>query len=203
MIVSVEGNIGVGKSRFLELVREHFGNAVKIIYEPVEQWQNCGGHNLLELFYENGPKHAYVFQTYLLSTRLQLQIEQCQTGVSLVERSGRSDVSFAKLSHENGFLSDVEYAAYMSLYNTMMALMPPTSKIIYLRASPETCMSRIYQRGRAEEAGISLAYLTRIHQLHDEWLVGPDVLVVDREVNWEDRDDIEAVMDGVRAFLNS
>jgi septin family protein len=42
--VFVEGNIGSGKTTFLN----HFANAdVQILSEPVEMWRNVEGHNLL------------------------------------------------------------------------------------------------------------------------------------------------------------
>jgi septin family protein len=42
--VFVEGNIGSGKTTFLN----HFANAdVQLLSEPVEMWRNVEGHNLL------------------------------------------------------------------------------------------------------------------------------------------------------------
>ena len=47
---------------------------------------------------------------------------------------------------------------------------------IYLRAEPQTCLSRMMRRDRSEEAGVSLQYLTGLHQRHDEWLYDADQL---------------------------
>lgn len=41
---------------------------------------------------------------------------------------------------------------------------------IYLAASPETCMRRMSARGRGEEGGVSLDYLSNLHSKHEEWL---------------------------------
>jgi deoxyadenosine/deoxycytidine kinase len=210
--VSIEGNIGAGKSRFLEMLEERYGSQVQILYEPVDQWKDCEGHNILKLFYENGPKTAYMFQTYLLSTRLGQQMDCIDDRVAIIERSGKSDVCFARMSLESGFLTDVEYVAYMNLYRTMMRLMPETTKIVYLRVSPNVCMERIHNRGRPEEAGISLEYLTRIHDLHDTWLIddekpawmpveSAEVLVVNHDGGWESCPDLEAKLAEIGRFM--
>ena len=49
--VVVEGNIGCGKTTFLH----HFAKFAKIdiLTEPVDDWRNVNGHNLLQLMYED------------------------------------------------------------------------------------------------------------------------------------------------------
>jgi deoxyadenosine/deoxycytidine kinase len=61
------------------------------------------------------------------------------------------------------------------------------SFLVYLRATPETCLERIQARHRSEEASIDLVYLQTLHQHHEDWLVQghgkhastPPVLIVD------------------------
>ena len=44
--------------------------------------------------------------------------------------------------------------------------------IFYLRSKPETCLNRVYQRGRPEEKNsISFEYLKKLHDFHEEWLI--------------------------------
>lgn len=42
---------------------------------------------------------------------------------------------------------------------------------MYLRTSPEVVFERIKARGRPEETGISLEFLTDLHDIHEEWLL--------------------------------
>lgn len=51
--VTVEGNIGCGKSTFLAILKGNFPN-ITFIQEPVSEWQNVGGKsiNLLDMYYK-------------------------------------------------------------------------------------------------------------------------------------------------------
>ena len=50
--VIVEGNIGCGKTTFLEHF-SRFEKRVEVLTEPVDRWRNANGHNLLELMYKD------------------------------------------------------------------------------------------------------------------------------------------------------
>ncbi len=65
-------------------------------------------------------------------------------------------------------------------------LMKKFFRIVYLRATPETCLERIQARHRSEEETIDLNYLQALHECHEDWLVKhsctnsfPPVLIVD------------------------
>jgi len=58
----VEGNIGAGKSTFVEKLRElEIGKEINTIPEPVNVWTNYNGHNYLQLFYDNPRKWTFTF----------------------------------------------------------------------------------------------------------------------------------------------
>ena len=70
-IISIEGNIGSGKSTFVKEL-EYYCHAnikdVKIhfLQEPVDIWnnvQNLEGKNIIECYYDNQEKYAFPFQT--------------------------------------------------------------------------------------------------------------------------------------------
>ena len=50
-IVSIEGNIGAGKSTMLKFFNKY--SDVELIPEPVAQWCDVKGHNLLGKLYED------------------------------------------------------------------------------------------------------------------------------------------------------
>jgi hypothetical protein len=67
----VEGNVGAGKSTYLSMISD-IGkcNEIQVVQEPVEQWQNVKGENLLAQFYKDPKRYAFTFQQYVLLTRI-------------------------------------------------------------------------------------------------------------------------------------
>merc|ERR1712029_727820 len=72
--VVVEGNIGSGKSTFLEQYASL--DSVSVFSEPVDKWRNLDGNNLLQLMYENPQRHSYTFQSYVQLTMAQIHAEK-------------------------------------------------------------------------------------------------------------------------------
>lgn len=170
--LSIEGNIGAGKSTLLALLEKHYGkDNIEFITEPVEQWRHCHGENLLEAFYSDPKKYAYMFQSVALSSRLILQSVPQIKPIRILERSAMSDHCFAKNCHINGLIDDKEYAAYESWYSFLLNHIDgKPNAIIYLRTTPETCYKRIDKRNRHEENSVSLEYLKQLHTEHECWL---------------------------------
>ena len=78
-IITLEGNIGAGKSTFLEKLKMRYASRTDVLFlqEPVDTWTKIqqDGKTLLELFYENQKKYSFPFQVLAYTTRLD-QIEQ-------------------------------------------------------------------------------------------------------------------------------
>ena len=68
IFLSIEGNIGAGKTTFLKILNEKLNLPFEIIPEPVSEWQNLEYNkekiNLLDLFYKDPIKYGYIFQSY-------------------------------------------------------------------------------------------------------------------------------------------
>ena len=79
-IVSIEGNIGAGKSTMLKFFEKYAD--VELIPEPVAQWCDVNGHNLLGKLYED-PKRWKISN---------LQLTKLATDKKSV---GQMNVSFA------------------------------------------------------------------------------------------------------------
>ena len=73
LVISVDGNIGSGKSTFIKKLKECLDDAIYIVEEPVNFWtavRDEDGKNLLELFYHEKSRWGYTLQNYAYITRL-------------------------------------------------------------------------------------------------------------------------------------
>lgn len=171
----VEGNIGAGKSTFLNILRDSLN--VQVVYEPHEKWQNIGGtQNLLEMFYKDTQRWAYTFQSYAFVTRIIAQethAKKCINPAQILERSVYSDrYCFAKTAHELGTMNALEWKLYQEWFSWLVdnyTIKP--DGFIYLRTNPQICYERLRKRNRSEETGVSLQYLQTLHARHEEWLI--------------------------------
>lgn len=88
--VAVEGNIGAGKSTFLDLFRDDDDeDRADLLYERVDKWRNaCGkGHNLLGRLYKDAPRWNYLFQSYTQLCVVKQLEEATRKPLRILERS--------------------------------------------------------------------------------------------------------------------
>jgi deoxycitidine kinase/deoxyguanosine kinase len=178
-ILSIEGNIGVGKSTLLDLLKSSDYGSKKVVFmqEPVDQWSNVrneSGETILSCFYQDPAKYAFTFQVMAFTSRLatfkRVVKENPDCELIVCERSLEADRNiFAQMMRDQGSMEPMVYQVYEMLY-AATALEFPVSNIVYLDASPATCLQRIAKRGRAGEAGIGLDYLETCKSYYDKWL---------------------------------
>jgi deoxyadenosine/deoxycytidine kinase len=179
--IVVEGNIGSGKSTFLEEVSTMFHNDnIHIIQEPVNDW--CvvkDNHNmsLFENFYENPNKYAFLLQMNILSSRHKtmndIVARNCKTyDVNIFERSVLTDKNiFVPALHDMSHFTKMELEVFTNMFDCMASSSTSNiDAIIYLKCSPEVSYDRVIKRNRHGEKGITLQYLDLLHTKHEEWL---------------------------------
>lgn len=198
-IVSIEGNIGVGKSTFTKLLEEHITSS-EIVSEPVDMWlnvKNSDGKNILQTFYDDIPRWAYTFQNIAYVTRM-MKIERTIRNSTkeyiFLDRSLDTDrYVFEKMLWEQKKLQKIEHDAYhlwCDFYKEFVRN-DDNKKIIYLRCLPEVSLERIKVRGREEEKNITLEYLQELHNAHENWLISnsnsneSNILILDCNKDFE------------------
>lgn len=73
--IAVEGNIGSGKTTFLSIFNQYAKKMSKnpmILPEPVDQWRNVKGVNILQLLTDDPIRWSFTFQLYVQFTMLQV-----------------------------------------------------------------------------------------------------------------------------------
>jgi deoxyguanosine kinase len=108
--ISIEGNIGSGKSTILKIIRENFPE-LTILDEPLSEWQNVGDKkdiNLLGLYYQDPARWGFTFQIYAFMSRLTKWTEYSKLsggGIRISERSLLSDrYIFASIMRDSNIL---------------------------------------------------------------------------------------------------
>jgi len=182
-IISIEGNIGAGKTTILSKLEEKYQGDASVIFikEPVDVWErvcDSTGENILQKFYQNPDKYAFPFQVLAYITRYssiaKVVRENPDCRIIVCERSLDADYNiFAKMLFDDGLIDEVCFQIYKKIYDEYASIFP-VSKIVYINADAEVCATRIAKRAREGEADIPLDYLQKCKKYHDEWLVMED-----------------------------
>ncbi len=192
-MISIEGNIGAGKSFLCGLLQQE--TKLSVACEPVDDWRS---NNVLNAFYSNPKKYACMFQTLVLRSR----VEQTRFSPQVVERCVHSDKIFGTLNHALGNMDDVEFAAYLYQYNQAVKDTPSISKYIYVQTPADICVKRIAMRNRDEEQEVPEWYVRCLNQAHDNWLLPKsNILVLDGSQDWQNKKIAAQVVERVRAFV--
>ena len=169
----VEANIGAGKTTFIDSFTP-YSNIVEIIPEPVEQWKNLNGYNLLEKMYRNPLQNAMTTESYILLTMAKNHTAKQVKPLTVMERSIFSTrFCFIENMYKRNKMEESEYLVLDEWFqyvvkNAQFSI--NVDQIIYLRTDPEIAFERIQNRNRKEERNITLQYIRDLHQLHERWL---------------------------------
>ena len=232
-LISIEGNIGVGKSTFTTLLQQKINSSL-LVPEPVDLWLNIketkvdgetkpvdGETNILQLFYSDIKRWAYTFQNMAYITRSMLiedsiknTLENNNNEVNnkinyiFLDRSlGTDRYVFEKMLYDDKKIGNIEHQCYNLWCNFYDKYVRSniTNKTIYLRCDPLTSFERINKRGRNEEKNIDVEYLQKLHDYHEAWLAGnSDVLVLDCNKDFEFNIDYQnELINKVVNYINS
>ena len=177
LIISIDGNVGAGKTRLLtSLAREVATDAsIVILHEPVDVWTRIvddQGANLLELYYKEPVKYAFALQATALITRHSRIEAAAKAGarVIVMERTLATDIEvFAKMSFEKGNMSPIEWKIYQ-LWSSVLYDQYPISGIVYVTTPPSVCKIHIANRGRPGEELLEDEWLGELHRFHEEYI---------------------------------
>ncbi|XP_004596251.1 deoxycytidine kinase [Ochotona princeps] len=236
--ISIEGNIAAGKSTFVNILKQVCEDW-EVVPEPVARWCNVqstqdefeelttsqkSGGNVLKMMYEKPERWSFTFQSYACLSRVRAQLaalngklKDAEKPVLFFERSVYSDrYIFASNLYESDCMNETEWTIYQDWHdwmNNQFGQSLELDGIIYLRATPEKCLNRIYLRGRNEEQGIPLEYLEKLHSKHESWLLHrtlktnfdylQEVPILTLDVNEDFKDKHESMVEKVKEFLST
>lgn len=183
ILISLDGNIGPGKSTLLEIIRTHHPE-VGVLEEPIEEWKKVvdkEGKNILARYYEDKERWAYTFQSLVFITKiaqLNTYIAKLNNPLHYIQEHGIMAylmLIFNRILRkphviitERSIMTDkCVFAQMLSDDKIMLNLehetylywfnqlrpLYPVYGIIYLQCNPNICIERIRKRARAEEVG--------------------------------------------------
>lgn len=165
MRIAIEGNIGCGKSTFIEYFKQY--PEIEATTEPVNHWSEFGA---LQVLYDDPQRWGLAVNSFCLLSRCSGATQD--KPISITERSLCSTRHvFVENAYRFDGISNLEYTILVEWYNRFMKFTPPIDLYVYLNAPPELCLLRVRARGRKEESLIDLGFLERLHLLYDAWLL--------------------------------
>jgi deoxyadenosine/deoxycytidine kinase len=203
-IYALEGNIGAGKTTILKIIGKHFKDA-EIVEEPVSEWQNLGGMNLLDSFYTNPQRWGFSFEFYSMLTKIQALLKAAESDkpIIIIERSILSNKVFMDLSNELGKLDKMEYRMLMNTYDFyLLNIYPQLAGIIYLDTPVDECIKRIAKRNRGEECNIEKSYLEALKKKLDELANSSTMIVFRIDGLYDCERDASRVCDNISEYLH-
>jgi deoxyadenosine/deoxycytidine kinase len=181
-IVSIEGNIGSGKTTGKEKLKQYIlqksaDSTVVFVDEPTDEWQTIQDENgipILVNLYSDLKRFAFRFQMMAYISRLKKLRDAARNPnvkIIITERCLITDAHvFAKMLYDSKHIEEDEYQIYTRWFDEFAKEVEP-SCIAYFKASTDVCMTRIKKRSRPGEQEMQYEYLDKCNRYHDDWLV--------------------------------
>lgn len=160
--ISIEGNIGAGKTTLAHLLSRHF-NARLVL----EQFAD---NPFLSRFYENPGQNAFPMELFFMAERYK-QLKELVHTKDLFQSITISDYMFSKcLLFAKINLPDEEFLLYQRLFEIIHQQLVQPDILIYLHAPVTHLQSNIRKRGRSYEQNISDEYLFNIQETYTHYI---------------------------------
>jgi deoxycitidine kinase len=216
IVISIEGNIGGGKSTMLEHIKKLFPE-YHIIDEPVDSWLGMideSGKSLLEHFYTDKKRWSYTFQNCAFITRFTAMNKaikdwqnecikdpsQLQNNVFITERSVLTDrYVFAEMLKDSGDLTKLEWDLYRKWFD-YFAIDLPIGGIIEIDTDFDVCAERIKMRNRKGEESIPIEYLESLETYCRKWLSSSDLPLLRISSEPEELNKFRSFIDSLRSM---
>ena len=172
-IISIEGNIGSGKSTLIQRLKEENPPFI-FLPEPVDLWneiKDSSGVTIIEKYYADKQKYSFSFQMMAYITRLNMlknAVKENPNAIIITERCLYTDkFVFAKMLYDQKQINEYEYKIYNKWFDEFISDLPE-HKFFFIKSEPIKSKERITKRKRAGEDNISINYLSSCEEYHLE-----------------------------------
>lgn len=160
--VTIEGNIGAGKTTLANLLSQHF-NARLILEEFAD-------NPFLPKFYENQSQYAFPLELFFMAERYKQLKELLQTK-DLFQTITISDYLFTKcLLFAKVNLPTEEFRLYQKLFDIINPQIAQPDLLIYLHSPVNVLQKNIKKRNREYEQSIANEYLFSLQETYTQYI---------------------------------
>ncbi len=164
MYISIEASIGVGKSTLLPKLADELG------LTPVQEDLSEGSDFLAALDAFNKDKTKAIDLQLTINKWRNKLAKNHMVGEYLTERSMLSDIVFAHVMVDSGYLTRGDFNLFQALAMSNVEKNPP-EVVVYLACDPLVAYERMMERARPEEDKVDLQYLVDLEEAHEDLLV--------------------------------
>lgn len=160
--VTIEGNIGAGKTTLAHLLSKHF-NARLILEEFAD-------NPFLPKFYENQRQYAFPLELFFMAERYKQLKDLLQTK-DMFQNLTISDYLFTKcLLFAKVNLPEEEFLLYQKLFDIINPQLVQPDLLIYLHAPVNKLKENIKKRNRSYEQNIESEYLFTLQETYTQYI---------------------------------
>ena len=160
--VTIEGNIGAGKTTLANLLSQHF-NARLILEQFAE-------NPFLPKFYENQQQYAFPLELFFMAERYKQLKDQLQTK-DMFQQITISDYLFTKcLLFAKVNLPNEEFRLYQKLFEIINPQIVQPEILIYLHSPVNKLQENIKIRNRPYEQSIANDYLFSLQETYTHYI---------------------------------
>ena len=160
--ITIEGNIGAGKTTLSHLLARHF-NARLVLEEFAD-------NPFLPKFYENPKLYAFPLELFFMAERFK-QLKELIQQKDLFQNITISDYLFTKcLLFAKVNLPEDEFRLYQRLFDIIHQQLIQPDLLIYLHSPVQKLQQNIKKRKRAYEQNIGDEYLFNIQQTYTHYI---------------------------------
>lgn len=160
--ITIEGNIGAGKTTLAHLLSKHF-NARLILEEFAD-------NPFLPKFYENPGQFAFPLELFFMAERYK-QLKELLQQKDMFQTVTISDYLFTKcLLFAKVNLPDDEFRLYQRLFEIIHQQLVQPDILIYLHAPVSKLQDNIRKRNRVYEQNIPNEYLFNIQEKYTHYI---------------------------------
>lgn len=156
--ITIEGNIGAGKTTLANKLAEHLG--ARLILE------GFADNPFLPKFYAQPDQYAFPLELFFMAERYK-QLKEMLATRDLFAQYTISDYLFVKsLLFAKMNLKDDEFSLYQKLFDIINPQLAQPDILIFLNAPVDLLQKNIKKRNRSYEQQIPDAYLHKVHEMY-------------------------------------